>query len=336
MNKQDFINAIRQGAIDGYTKYKILPSLTMAQAILESGWGKNHIQNNLFGIKAGTSWNGKVAIRQTKEFINGKWITVNAKFRAYNSFNESIEDHAKLLGTSKRYKPVTQAQNYKQICNQIWKCGYATDPNYPNKLIRIIEQNKLYQYDRQAKKGEGNNLILKVGSRGKEVKKLQNDLKSLGYDVGVVDGIYGQATKKAVEQFQVDKNIQKDGVVGKATFAHLKNANPKQKIKQSKQQLKNIKIKMNNKNMNIKGIYQNNINYIPIRFLENMGFKVGWDNKTQTVVISLDKIKINFKGKEMLVDGICVNGKNYIPIRFLENAKFKIDWDNKNKMVVIE
>ena len=220
MNKQDFINAIRQGAIDGYTKYKILPSLTMAQAILESGWGKSHIQNNLFGIKAGTSWNGKVAIRQTKEFINGKWITVNAKFRAYNSFNESIEDHAKLLGRNKRYQKVTQAKDYKQACYEVWKAGYATDPGYPKKLITIIEQNKLYEYDRQAKKGGGNNLTLKAGSRGKEVKKLQKDLKSLGCNINV-DGIYGQSTKKAVEKFQVSANIKKDGIVGKATLKHI-------------------------------------------------------------------------------------------------------------------
>lgn len=219
MNKQQFINAIKQGAIEGYIKYKTLPSLTMAQAILESGWGKSHIQNNLFGIKAGSSWRGKVALRQTKEFINGKWITVDAKFRAYNSFNESIEDHARLLGTAKRYRKVTLAGDYRTACLEVWKAGYATDPGYPKKLITIIEQNKLYEYDRQAKKG-GNSLILKVGSRGKEVEKLQKDLKALGYDVAV-DGIYGQATKKAVEKFQVSANIQKDGIAGKATLKHI-------------------------------------------------------------------------------------------------------------------
>lgn len=220
MNKQDFINAIRQGAIDGYTKYKILPSLTMAQAILESGWGESHIQNNLFGIKAGTSWNGKVAIRQTKEFINGKWITVNAKFRAYNSFNESIEDHAKLLGRNKRYQKVTQAKDYKQACYEVWKAGYATDPNYPQKLIKIIEQNNLNQYDEQAKKGGDTNMALKVGSKGEEVKKLQENLKALGYDV-TVDGIYGTGTQRAVEKFQVSANIQKDGIAGQATLKHI-------------------------------------------------------------------------------------------------------------------
>lgn len=268
MNKQDFINAIKRGALEGYRKYKVLPSLTMAQAILESGWGIHHIQNNLFGIKAGLSWKGKVAVRSTKEFVNGKWITVNAKFRAYDSFDESIEDHAKLLGTSNRYKPVKEAQNYKQACNAVWKCGYATDPNYPQKLIQLIEENKLHQYD--------------------------------------------------------DEKAKKENITAKQQEESLKS------------QLEDIKISLNGKDMKIKGICQNGTNYIPVRFLEDVGLKVNWDNKTKTVIIALDKIKIHFKGKEMFVDGIYQNATNYIPIRFLENAGLKVGWDNKNKMVVIE
>jgi flagellar rod assembly protein/muramidase FlgJ len=147
MTKQEFINAVVDGARKGYKKYGILPSLTIAQAILESGWGQSHIENNLFGIKAGSSWAGKIAIRETKEFVNGQWITVQAKFRAYDSFNESIEDHAKLLGTTDRYKKVIQAEDYIEACYEVWKAGYATDPNYSNKLINIIEQYELQQYD---------------------------------------------------------------------------------------------------------------------------------------------------------------------------------------------
>ena len=147
MTKQQFIDAVAAGARRGHKKYGILPSLTIAQAILESGWGKSHIKNNLFGIKAGANWTGKIAVRETKEFINGQWITVQAKFRAYDSFNESIEDHAKLLGTTDRYKKVIQAEDYKEACYEVWKAGYATDPNYPNKLTNIIEQYELQQYD---------------------------------------------------------------------------------------------------------------------------------------------------------------------------------------------
>jgi len=152
MDKQQFISLIKDGAIEGYLKYNILPSLTMAQAILESGWGKSHISNNLFGIKAGTGWTGKTVTKETKEYINGKWITVTAKFRAYDSFAESVADHAKLLGEAARYKAVTQAPNYCAACRAVYEAGYATDPQYPQKLIAIIEQNGLYQYDVEAKK----------------------------------------------------------------------------------------------------------------------------------------------------------------------------------------
>lgn len=214
MNKQQFINAIKNGAIEGYKKYKILPSLTMAQAILESGWGKSHIENNLFGIKAGSSWKGKVAIRQTKEYVNGKWITIDAKFRAYNNFNESIEDHAKLLGENKRYAKVTQATNYKTACNEIYKAGYATDPNYPQKLITIIEQNNLDIYDKEVIGMQ----TLKRGSRGSQVKKLQTKLNGLGINAGNPDGIFGNGTEKAVKELQKIFGLGADGIVGKNTW----------------------------------------------------------------------------------------------------------------------
>lgn len=198
MSKQEFINLIKPGAIDGYIKYGILPSLIIAQAILESNWGKSHISYNLFGIKAGTGWQGKIAIKKTKEFVNGVWITVEAKFRAYDSFSESIIDHAKLLGTSSRYKKVTQAADYITACYEVWKAGYATDPNYPKKLIAIIEQGKLYEYDKQKDNLQDNKT--KVLLHGREVEaggSLKDGvysipirfLEQLGYRVGWQDGV---------------------------------------------------------------------------------------------------------------------------------------------------
>lgn len=148
--RQAFVDKVAPGAIAGYEKYNILPSITIAQAILESGWGSSHIENNLFGMKPGSSWKGKVTYRNTKEYYNGKWITIKAKFRAYNNFSESIEDHARLLGTLNRYRNVLGQDDYKVAAMEIWKGGYATDPKYPQKLIKIIEQNELYKYDQQA------------------------------------------------------------------------------------------------------------------------------------------------------------------------------------------
>lgn len=147
--RQEFIITILPGAETAYEEYGILPSLLISQAILESNWGKSHIENNLFGIKATNSWEGEVVYKNTKEYVDGKWITVEAPFRAYNDFSQSVEDYARLLAFSSRYKPVLAAEDYKQAAFAVWQSGYATDPNYPQKLIKIIEDYSLNKYDEE-------------------------------------------------------------------------------------------------------------------------------------------------------------------------------------------
>jgi flagellum-specific peptidoglycan hydrolase FlgJ len=149
MNKKEFIERISKVAIENYSEYNILPSLAVAQAALESGWGKKHIQNNIYGIKADKSWTGKVATRKTREWNGKKYIIKNDKFRAYDSLKESVLDYLKLLGKSKRYERVRRAKDYKEACRLVYESGYATDPKYSEKLINIIETNKLYLYDQK-------------------------------------------------------------------------------------------------------------------------------------------------------------------------------------------
>lgn len=149
--KKSFINKIKDGAIEAYIEYNILPSLTIAQAILETGWGKSSIGNNIFGIKASGGWKGKTQVVNTREFINGKWLTVKAEFRDYDSIEESIRDRSKFL-TKNRYKSVLTARDYKTAALAIHQAGYATDPNYAKLLIRIIETNRLFEFDREALK----------------------------------------------------------------------------------------------------------------------------------------------------------------------------------------
>lgn len=142
-----FVNDIKQGAVDCYKKTGVLPSLTMAQAILETGWGKYRIGNNVFGVKAGSGWKGKTQTCQTKEQLaNGKYVTINAKFRDYDSLSDSIVDHGEVL-TQDRYKPVIAAKDYKEACKQVQACGYATSHQYANNLINIIEEYGLDQWD---------------------------------------------------------------------------------------------------------------------------------------------------------------------------------------------
>ena len=146
LSQQEFIDSIKDGAIECYKKYHVLPSLTIAQAILESGWGKSAIGNNLFGIKAGSNWTGKTQTVGTSEYGSGGYYHINATFRDYDSIDDSIEDHAKLL-TNSRYDSVRAATNYKTACQEVQKDGYATSPTYANSLIKLIEQYNLDQWD---------------------------------------------------------------------------------------------------------------------------------------------------------------------------------------------
>lgn len=143
----DFILKIKDGAIATMQKYNILASLTIAQAILETGWGKSSIGNNIFGIKASPSWTGKTQTCKTSECVNGQYVSVDAVFRDYDSVADSIEDHALLFINNSRYHNILGCTDYKQACQYVQSDGYATDPDYANKLISIIESNGLTQFD---------------------------------------------------------------------------------------------------------------------------------------------------------------------------------------------
>ena len=123
----------------------------LGQAALESGWGKREIRNadgsashNLFGIKAGPGWKGKVATAVTTEFVNGVPQTRVEKFRAYDSYADSFKDYARLLLTNPRYEKVlASAGDASSFAHGLQKAGYATDPHYAAKLSRIISHSLL-------------------------------------------------------------------------------------------------------------------------------------------------------------------------------------------------
>lgn len=143
----EFLEKIKVGAISGQKKYGVLASLTMAQAALETGWGKASVGNNVFGIKADAGWTGPTVSAQTGECYDGKNVTVTARFRAYASVDASVEDHAKFLSENSRYRNIIGCTDYKKACENIQADGYATDPQYAAKLISIIEANGLAQFD---------------------------------------------------------------------------------------------------------------------------------------------------------------------------------------------
>ncbi len=121
-------------------------SYMIGQAGHETGWGKSEIRHrdgsnsfNLFGIKATSSWKGKVAEVVTTEYINGVPRKLVAKFRAYDSYADSFRDYAKLIGNSPRYdKVMDQIGSVHGFASGLQKAGYATDPQYAAKLSRAI------------------------------------------------------------------------------------------------------------------------------------------------------------------------------------------------------
>lgn len=150
LTNEEFLEYIGAAAQIDYKKSGILPSVTMAQAICESGWGNSAIGNNLFGIKCGSGWNGKRVNCRTKEQSSGgKYYSINADFRDYDSVLGGIEDHSDLLNNT-RYQPVRKACDNKdsyEACRQLKACGYATSHTYANTLISIINDNDLTKYD---------------------------------------------------------------------------------------------------------------------------------------------------------------------------------------------
>lgn len=145
-----FLDDIKKGCLDGWTKYKILPSLTAAQAILESGWGKHAPHNALFGIKADSSWTGKSFNTKTQEEYQPGVVTdIVDRFRAYDSWTDSIVDHGQFLVDNPRYEAVIGETDYKKACHAIKEAGYATASGYAELLIQIIKENGLQEWDKE-------------------------------------------------------------------------------------------------------------------------------------------------------------------------------------------
>lgn len=134
---------------------KLFPSVKIAQAALETGWGSHIVGNNLYGIKASGQqtpyWHGDFVTAGTTEYANGSYNPQSSNFRAYDSITDSIRDHSLLINTLDRYKPVREATTPEDQARALQNAGYATDPSYAAKLISIINSNNLKQYDQKKK-----------------------------------------------------------------------------------------------------------------------------------------------------------------------------------------
>lgn len=145
----EMIAPIAQKEFTSRTK-KLLPSVCIAQACLETGYGTSSLMvkaNAVFGIK-GTNWKGKVYNAKTKECYDGKnYVDINDTFRAYDSIEESVKDYYDLIVNNKRYSKAVNVTDYKECITAIKNGGYATSPTYVDSICKIIESNNLTKYD---------------------------------------------------------------------------------------------------------------------------------------------------------------------------------------------
>lgn len=124
-------------------------SPVIAQAINESGWGSSSLAEvyNYFGMKANDRWHGEHVTKTTwEQRQDGSTYTVQAKFRKYSSLREGLEGYYEFIAID-RYNPLRASKTYSDYCDNLQKCGYATDLNYPKKLKTIIESYNLTKYD---------------------------------------------------------------------------------------------------------------------------------------------------------------------------------------------
>jgi len=146
--QQDFVRRMTPHAVQASQETGVPTHLVMGQAALESGWGRREIRLpdgstsfNLFGIKAGGNWNGKVAEVVTTEYHNGIASKQVEKFRAYSSYTEAFSDYAHLLRDNPRYAQVLQSgQGSPELAHALQRAGYATDPDYADKLVKVMNR----------------------------------------------------------------------------------------------------------------------------------------------------------------------------------------------------
>lgn len=164
-----YIDNYKDIAVRKMIEYKIPASITLAQGVLESGNGRSELTkkaNNHFGIKCHKGWDGKKVHHDDDE--------KHECFRKYNHPEESFDDHSMFLTSRSRYAGLFEldSDDYKAWAKGLKNAGYATDRKYPDKLIKIIEDYKLYQYD---------DIVLGVDYSKKRTRKKEEELVSNNY-----------------------------------------------------------------------------------------------------------------------------------------------------------
>ena len=144
---QSFVERLGDAARTAARATGIPETLILAQAALESAWGRREVRGddgapsfNVFGIKADRSWRGPVTEATTTEVIGGVAQKVRARFRAYGSYEEAFADYARFLTGNPRYGRVLGEADPTRAAQELQRAGYATDPDYASKLVRVMKR----------------------------------------------------------------------------------------------------------------------------------------------------------------------------------------------------
>ena len=249
MTKSEFIPTIAPLVVAENNKRgkPLYPSVVIAQAICESNWGQSTIMmkaNAIFGIKATSSWKGKVYNANTQECYDGSTYTnITACFRAYDSLAESIADYFDLILGLSRYQGAINTSSPLECITAIKNGGYATSPTYINTIMSIINTNNLTQYDDvevvensvdnstnidaiakdviAGKYGNGNDRKNKLGNLYEEVQKRVNEIlgnnvsQETIYIVKSGDTLSGiaQKYKTSYQKIASDNNIKNPNLI---------------------------------------------------------------------------------------------------------------------------
>lgn len=235
MSVESFINEIapliKKEAV--YRGYRVC-STVIAQAIIESRYGESGLAkyHNYFGLKCGTKWKGASVNMKTKEeYKVGTLTTISDNFRAYPNMYEGVKGYYDFISTprysggSPNYEAgnLKTARNYMEYADRLKLDGYATSSTYVKTLCNTVKKYNLTKYDDEVKNeiGSPDAPTLRIGSRGDFVKHVQIYLSLLGYQIGTIDGIYGNQTASCVKHYQEDRGLMIDGIWGKQCWGSV-------------------------------------------------------------------------------------------------------------------
>ena len=198
LEQQNFINSIYEALCKYAPMYNIkCYSAIIAQAILESGWGKSKLASNFhnyFGLKCGSSWKGKSVNMKTFEEVKGGTLQISDNFRVFDNLDSGVKGYLDFINT-KRYSNLKNVSSPKEYLQNIKNAGYATSSTYVNSVMKIVTSYNLTSYDSKISKSLeeiAKEVIVGKWGNGNERKKA---LTKAGYDYTTIQSLVNKLLK---------------------------------------------------------------------------------------------------------------------------------------------